>query len=355
MEVKHTNLYKRKGIIYIDATLTEIGRVRFSTKLKDTKENMAKALLSAKDLVYTHLGLQDKEQKHTFKSLGQQFLKEECQHTKAQTLIKYEQNLKDISKYFKHKDLRLITQEQILAYAKENATQSYKIAFLNRLVRFALSNNLNIQIKPLKFKNHYVVNANTKKVLPLSLGEIKQVLESIQEDYFRNFLQLAFFTGMRTGELMALQWQDCDFENNKILVNKSLELSTGKITSTKTHQSRYIDMLPQAKLALLNLKNVAVDSETIFTFNVATARNKWHKVCERLGLEKRCLYQTRHSFATMMLTNNEEPLWVSSMLGHKSLQTTFQHYVKYIPQNKKRASFLDNFTLKTHSTQKDSL
>ncbi|WP_267891738.1 hypothetical protein [Helicobacter cinaedi] len=43
------------------------------------------------------------------------------------------------------------------------------------------------------------------------------------------------------------------------------------------------------------------------------------------------------------------------MLGHKSLQTTFQHYVKYIPQNKKRASFLDNFTLKTHSTQKDSL
>ena len=51
MEVKHTNLYKRNGIIYIDATLTEIGRVRFSTKLKDTKENMAKTLLSAKDLV----------------------------------------------------------------------------------------------------------------------------------------------------------------------------------------------------------------------------------------------------------------------------------------------------------------
>ena len=128
-------------------------------------------------------------------------------------------------------------------------------------------------------------------------------------------------------------------------MNKSLEFSTGKITTTKTHQSRYIDMLPQVKLALLSLKSKAQDDKTIFTFNAVTARNKWHKVCESLGLEKRCLYQTRYSFATMMLTNNEEPLWVSSMLGHKSLHTTYEHYVKYIPQTKKRAAFLDNFTL----------
>lgn len=355
MELKHTNLYKRNGIIYIDATLSEIGRVRFSTKLKATKENMAKILLSAKDLVFAHLGgVKTKEQKFTFATLGEKFIKEECEHTKTQTLLKYQQNLKSIVKYFGGKDLRLITQEHLRAYAQENLTKQYKITFLNRLIRFAKSHNVGLMLNPLKLKNHYVVNANTKKVLPLSLDEIKQVLESIQDVYFRNFLQLAFFTGMRTGELMALQWQDCDFENNKILVNKSLEFSTGKITSTKTHQSRYIDMLPQAKLALLNLKDNAQEG-TIFTFNVAMARKQWHKVCESLGLEKRCLYQTRHSFATLMLINNEEPLWVSSMLGHKSLQTTFEHYVKYIPQTKKRASFLDNFIIKADSTQKDNL
>ena len=345
MEVKHTNLYKRNGIIYIDATLTEIGRVRFSTKLKDTKENMAKALLSAKDLIFAYLGVQVKEQKLTFATLGEKFILEECQHTKTQTLMKYKSNLTDIIKYFGSKDLRLITQEQVRNYAYDNQTQAYKIAFLNRIIRFAITNNVRLNLKPLKFKNHCVVNANTKNVLPFSLDEIKQVLESVKDDYFRNFLQLAFFTGMRTGELFALQWQDCDFDNNKILVSKSLEFSTGKITTTKTHQSRYIDMLPQAKLALLSLKSKAQDDKTIFTFNVVTARNKWHKVCESLGLEKRCLYQTRHSFATMMLTNNEEPLWVSSMLGHKSLHTTYEHYVKYIPQTKKRAVFLDNFTL----------
>ena len=54
------------------------------------------------------------------------------------------------------------------------------------------------------------------------------------------------------------------------------------------------------------------------------------------------IYHTRHSFATMMLENNEDVLWVSSMLGHTNASMTFTNYAKYINRkSKKRAQFLE--------------
>ncbi|MCX6051056.1 MAG: tyrosine-type recombinase/integrase [Campylobacterales bacterium] len=51
----------------------------------------------------------------------------------------------------------------------------------------------------------------------------------------------------------------------------------------------------------------------------------------------------RHTFATMMIENGEDILWVSNMLGHKDSSMTLQMYAKYRKrENVKRASFLDN-------------
>ena len=51
----------------------------------------------------------------------------------------------------------------------------------------------------------------------------------------------------------------------------------------------------------------------------------------------------RHTFATIMLENSEDILWVSNMLGHTDATMTFSRYARYIKRkDKKRATFLKN-------------
>lgn len=341
MEITSHNLYTREGIIYIDARLESIGRVRFSTKLKATDENMAKVLLEVKDRIYAFLRHEEKPkaQRITLKSIGERFIDEQCAHLKNQTLIKYRSNLNDLISAFGSKDVRLITQKELNAYARQD-TQSYKIGFLNRLVSYMRDLNLTT-LHPIRT----LVKATLKEesnILPLSLEETQRVLANAPSD-IKPFLITAIFTGMRTGELLALTLKDCDFENQKIYVGKSKEQSSA-ITSTKTKQSRYIDMLDIVKSTLLALKSEKhlKENDVLFPFDNPTLRLRWYALLESLGLSKRALYQTRHTFATLMLTQKEEVLWISAMLGHKSLATTFTYYVKYIPSDVKRAKFVDS-------------
>ncbi|GAA7370945.1 hypothetical protein HpCK88_11150 [Helicobacter pylori] len=65
------------------------------------------------------------------------------------------------------------------------------------------------------------------------------------------------------------------------------------------------------------------------------------KLLKALNLKERKLYTTRHTFASLMLSQGEEAMWVSKTLGHKDLNTTYSAYSHYIPkQDKERAKFI---------------
>lgn len=351
MEIKRTKLYYRNGIIYIDTTLSELGRIRFSTGLQWTELNRAKVLVEAQKLIYEFLGFEKKESKKiTFESIGAEFLAEIGPSIKKQTLIKYQSNLESIKAHFKNKDIRLYKQEDLRAYANANASQPYKVAFLNRLISYIREAGINTNLRPLKFKAQ-INPMNKRKILPLNINEIKAVLANAQGE-FRDFLQVAFFTGARTGELLALKWEHIDYENESILICQSKERCTGEITTTKTKASRNIDMLPIVKQALLRLKQAQTKQKKkdgfIFSLSALEALEKWKELLASLEMEPRALYQTRHTFATLMLTNKEELLWISTMLGHKSLSTTLDFYCKYVPKKQARAQFLN-----THFNESD--
>ncbi|GAA9655944.1 hypothetical protein HpHCM49_07390 [Helicobacter pylori] len=143
--------------------------------------------------------------------------------------------------------LKKITKEKIAKYHEETL-RHYKKNTIH---------NLNANLKSfLEFceqegfmeKSPYFAitlkNAQEAKAIePFSLEEVKTLIENAPSLRLKAFLMVAFFTGLRTGEQLALTWEDIDFNEKKITINKSLN-ELGQITTPKNKPSvREVDLL----------------------------------------------------------------------------------------------------------------
>ncbi|MGL2395244.1 tyrosine-type recombinase/integrase [Helicobacter pylori] len=245
--------------------------------------------------------------------------------------------------------LKKITKEKIAKY-HESALKHYKKNTIH---------NLNANLKSfLEFcqaegfidKSPYFAitlkNAQEAKAIePFSLEEVKTLIENAPSLRLKAFLTVAFLTGMRTGEQLALRWEDIDLTEKKIVINKSLN-ELGQITTPKNKPSiREVDLLEPVEKILKELKASEPANKKMIFLSVPKRTQDFQlmfkKLLKALNLKDRKLYSTRHTFASLMLSQGEEAMWVSQTLGHKDLNTTYKSYSHYIPQQEKeRAKFL---------------
>jgi len=175
------------------------------------------------------------------------------------------------------------------------------------------------------------------KIYPLSFDEVNAFLEKVNP-YFRPFFEVAFFTGMRRGEMSALKWRNVDFVRKVIRVIATRVYGEEKMPKT-FGSYRDIDILPMTFKALKEQATRTMSSTRYVFLNgdgepidVETLRNNaWSKGLKRVGLEYRPMIQTRHTFATMMISSGENPGWGQKMMGHGSLKMIINNYYKYIP------------------------
>ena len=190
----------------------------------------------------------------------------------------------------------------------------------------------------------------TVDINPFTLDEMKLIIDNA-EGQFKNFYATAFFTGLRSGELIGLRWGDVDFINNEIQISRRIK--NGEVALPKTKSSiRTIDILDtllpylqeQYKLTGHFNDYIFLNQHNEPFYDIKRIREThWKRLLKSIGLDYRPIYHTRHSFTTLMLSNNEDILWVSNMLGHKDSTTTLSKYSRYIKRDKKkRAGFLDN-------------
>ncbi len=241
-----------------------------------------------------------------------------------------------------------ITKESVTNY-HNNAFKKYKkntLMSLNALLKSFLEF---CESERFLSQNPYfditLKNAQEAKAIdPFSLEEIKSLIENAPSLRLKAFLVVAFFTGLRTGEQLALFWSDIDFENKKIHIDKSLNLSGG-ITSPKNKPSiRQVDLLEPVEKILKELKASEPANKKMIFLSIPKRTQEFQlmfkKLLKALNLKDRKLYTTRHTFASLMLSQGEEAMWVSKMLGHKDLNTTYKTYSHYLPkQEKERAKF----------------
>lgn len=156
---------------------------------------------------------------------------------------------------------------------------------------------------------------------------------------------VGFRTGLRIGELLALQVGDIDFFNGLIQVQRNI--SRGRITSPKSKASkRLVRMSPEVTAIMkvqvrrvkeLRLKNMWSDLQWIFPnpegsyYTYSGIIKIWNRAVESSGLRRRTPHDLRHTYATLRLSMGHPLPEVSKEMGHSTTRLTYETYYKWLP------------------------
>lgn len=172
-----------------------------------------------------------------------------------------------------------------------------------------------------------------KKPEILSLEEIQKLIKKANEaeHEWRRIWTTALLTGMRSGELFALTWQDVDFNNRLINVNKSHNNRLNAIKSTKAGYWRQVPISKELEAVLIEQRQETGEVEHVFPRFWQWERGLQAKVlrafCCINGFPSIRFHTLRACFATQMLRSGVDPARVVKICGWKELKT-MRYYVR---------------------------
>ena len=188
-----------------------------------------------------------------------------------------------------------------------------------------------------------------KQVSCFTPAEQKQIEQAVMNDKkIKMFgILLCLYSGLRVGEVLALEWTDIDFVKSELTVNKTCHDGKDKdgkfcrVTDTpKTESSRRV--IPIPKQLLPHLREVKKKSSSKYVvsngekiISVRSYQKTFTSLLKRLGIKHKGFHSLRHTFATRALECGMDVKTLSEILGHKSPTITLNRYVHSLMEHKK--------------------
>ena len=248
---------------------------------------------------------------------------------------------KHIRPFFKNQFINSISNKDYLKWQEEidklNFKYNYKsclhytfssfFEFCNRFY-----NVENIARKVGNFKNEEINKTGNY----WTIEEFKTFINVIDNKRDRIMFKLLFLTGLRKGELLGLTWEDIDFNNNLISINKTITRKH-ELHTPKTRTSNRIICISNE--ITKELKNISRNKEDLI-FNISFSQLKRLKdnYCKKANVKQIKIHEFRHSHAILLYQNNVPIDEISSRLGHSKISITTDTYLKYMPRQEKRVS-----------------
>jgi integrase len=336
MAKKNHHLLKRGDIWYLQAKVNG-KRVRQALSLDVTEARTLRDELM-EELRWGRM-VPGKKERPVFGEIAKRWIRLEEKRLRPSTLRDYRSAmnfhvLPEFGNRFMD-EIRPVDIEEFLLALECGAKRANNILVpLRSLFRFAKKNgfiewNIMLDVENLPVEK--------PEIKPLSMGEVTAMLNAVNPHY-RNFFIVAFFTGMRLGEQLALKWKHIDWERKKISVCESKVMGIEGRPKTKGSY-REVDILPVVEEALreerrktgLRSPYVFLNTDGDPVKGKSVSEWTWTNALKKAGLEYRSMYHTRHTFATLMLSSGENMGWVQRMLGHTSLRMIQERYFRYIP------------------------
>ena len=188
-----------------------------------------------------------------------------------------------------------------------------------------------------------------------TIEEFNQFISYVDDNVYYTLFHTLFFTGMRLGECLALNWTD--IKEDYISINKTL--AKGKIngdyviTTPKTSTSiRKVSIDLKTKELLKDLKNYYSKQINfndkwfvfggLFALSQTTIGRKKDVYCKKANVKRIKTHDFRHSHATFLLSRNIPITVISKRLGHRDIQMTLNVYSHFIPEDEDKAITLIN-------------
>lgn len=294
----------------------------------------------------------------TFKEVAEEWKDSHWSEIKPGTQVSYRPALKRALEAFGGAPVRQITPLDVQRSIHQMAKQGYaqhSVEVYKSVIKQIFDHAV--------LKSDIDINPTVVVKVPKGLAKTQRTcpedraLEIINENINHPFGLFPFmlrYTGLRRGELLALQWQDLDFKQHRISITKSVSYATGNkpiITSPKTEAGkRKIIMVNKIADALEPIKG----KPEAYLFGGAAPltdnmfQSRWRRYCLESGLWKWkevtrdgkdrkkvtvlirvpavTPHQLRHAYATMCFDLGIDPKDTQKQLGHRKLETTMDTY-----------------------------
>ena len=206
-----------------------------------------------------------------------------------------------------------------------------------------------------------------KEIRPLSTEEISMFLDRIQDSEYKNAYMLCLFAGLREGECLGLSWDQIDFANKTITINRQLQKSksTGVyaiVNSTKSGKPRTITppaiafkVLEEERTLQLKKRLKAGPlwdhkENLVFTdpaggfISFQSFYKRFKKAAAEIGRPDARPHDLRHTAATVALANGADIKSVQSLLGHATASFTLDIYAHTTEEMQKdTAAKMENY------------
>ena len=182
-----------------------------------------------------------------------------------------------------------------------------------------------------------------KPVECFTLAEQKQIEQAIlngKKDKLYGII-LCLYSGLRIGELIALQWSDIDFTKGILTISKSCHDNKDGliIDEPKSSSSRRVIPLPRQLLPILKGIKKKSDSPFVVSANgkpvsVRSYQRSFELLLKRLNIPHKGFHSLRHTFATRALECGMDVKTLSEILGHKNPTVTLNRYAHSLMEYK---------------------
>lgn len=249
------------------------------------------------------------------------------------------------------------------------STANHYLATFKLLIKWCeknqlLNGNLSVSTEIRKLPLGKQSNAD-----PFDYDEYQRLLSGCTHEQQRNMVTLCIYTGLRTGELRALAWEDLDLEKGIAHITRNVDDSVTHFKLPKTSEKRFVDLQPPVLEALRSQKKytfmlppvaIKVDIDgawieesirPVFRPSVTTVSGKhkdvytgsgiaamWSNIVRRSGVRFRRFYQLRHTFASWNLTSHGNLAYIAAQMGHKDYEMLQEVYGKWMATASKSES-----------------
>lgn len=247
-----------------------------------------------------------------------------------------------------HIPARGLIKSQVLAALKTEPewtgkTLNNKMSVLRRAIQLAMDDKV-MTASPIAGMESFAHQAPEPD--PFGQDEADAIIAGLAQHYdeqIARYFGAKFFTGLRTSESLAQRWSWVDWRLKLIGVSEAIVLGEFK-DNTKTNTVRQVQLNSRALGYLKDqkpatfLKGAAPGQDWIFPdprtgerfTDDEPPRELWWRPClKRLGIRYRSPYETRHTYATMMLMAGATPAWAARQMGH-SVEQFLNTYAKWI-------------------------